>query len=109
MTSRHDTDPVVRVTSDSRIHVDGDVDLTVVARLGSLLHDIVRYGTGTVVVDLSHAGFVSCRAAERLLHCHEALRPSGRRLVLRGAHPALRRSLAICGLGAVLDHRPESA
>ncbi|MHA6783728.1 hypothetical protein ACVGOW_22470 [Pseudonocardia saturnea] len=45
---------------------------------------------------------MGCREAEQLLHCHEALRPSGRCLVLCGAHPALRRSLAICGLGPVL-------
>lgn len=107
--NRDDVDLVVQVTSDRRIHVDGDVDLTVTTRLGSVLHDIVRYGTGTVVVDLSYAGFVSCRAAERLLHCQEELRPSGRRLVLRGAHPALRRSLAICGLDPMLDPPPTSA
>ncbi|GAA2565170.1 hypothetical protein GCM10010210_45460 [Pseudonocardia hydrocarbonoxydans] len=87
------TDPVVPVTSDGRVHLDGDVCLTVrpSLRVPTPCCTTPRRGTGTVVVDLSRAGVVSCRAAELLLHHHRALRPSGRR------------SLAICGLAPVLD------
>ncbi|MDN5934377.1 MAG: STAS domain-containing protein [Pseudonocardia sp.] len=89
--------------AEHRVVVDGDVDLTTTAHLGRILDEAIARSPATVVVDLTDAGFVGCRGAELLLRSHGALEADGRRMSIRGAHPGLRRSLAICGLGELLD------
>ncbi|WP_300007476.1 STAS domain-containing protein [Pseudonocardia sp.] len=96
-----DVELVVTVAEEHRIEVHGDVDLMGSPHLGLALDDAVD-SSRDVVVDLSEAEFLSCRAAGLLVGCHDALRASGRRMTVCGAHPALYRSLAICGLDAAL-------
>ena len=93
----------VRIAAPRRgtveIAVDGDVDLTTLAPLREALDLALDLHPGSVVVDLSDTGFLSCRAAAVLAEAGSMLAGRGRGLEVRGAHPALARSLRICGLG----------
>ena len=100
----------VRIAAPRRgtveIAVDGDMDLATVGHLREALDLALDLHPGSVVVDLSDTGFLSCRAAAVLAEAGSALAGRGRGLEVRGAHPALARSLRICGPGG---HLPGTA
>lgn len=81
------------------IAVHGDVDLASLGELRDVLDVAVHRRSGTVVVDLTAAGFVSCRAAALMVDAASALGEQDRGLELRGAYPGMHRLLQICGLG----------
>jgi len=62
-------------------------------------------GWRTLVLDLGSLGFTDCSGLSVLVRAHKQLARQGRRLVLTGAQPMVRRLLALTRLDTYLDMR----
>ncbi len=89
----------------------GEVDLLTVRLLDDALHVVLDRARASVVLDLAETTYLGCCAVRPLISARRALETTGRRFVLTGAGPLVRRLLLLTELHDLLtDHqgRPSS-
>ena len=94
---------VLSVAPTTTVAVDGDLDLSSVARVRSQVEDALAGRPERVVVDLSRCGFVDASALAMLLEAHRRLSRQGGVLTLHGCSPRVLRLLSLTGLRRVFD------
>lgn len=94
----------VAVTDDGDVHlaIVGELDVTTLATLADQVARLAEIRPVRLIVDMSEVDFVD-GASARLLASTATFLPPGRRPVLTGAQPAVRRLLRLTGLAAVFD------
>jgi anti-anti-sigma factor len=83
--------------------VEGELDISSVARVRETLHDALSVRPGRLVVDLADCPFVDACALTMLLDVHRRAWRAGGVLTLRGCSPRVLRLLSLTGLGRVFD------
>ena len=83
--------------------VEGELDISSVARVRETLHDALSVRPARLVVDLSDCPFVDACALTMLLDVHRRAWRAGGVLTLRGCSPRVLRLLSLTGLGRVFD------
>ena len=83
--------------------VDGELDISSVARVRETLHDALSVRPARLVVDLAACPFVDACALTMLLDVHRRAWRSGGTLTLRGCSPRVLRLLSLTGLRRVFD------
>ncbi|WP_424535819.1 STAS domain-containing protein [Sphaerisporangium viridialbum] len=94
------------------VRLAGDLDLATAGLLAGTLHDLVRSGHATLVVDTSTLDFCDVTGVDALMEGQAAAERAGGRLRLSGVHGFLHRVLELTGLREVLlttDFHPDSA
>jgi anti-anti-sigma factor len=81
--------------------VEGELDLSSVARVRDHLHDALAIRPERLVVDLTDCPFVDASALTMLLDVHRRAWRSGGVLTLRGCSPRVLRLLSLTGLARV--------
>jgi anti-anti-sigma factor len=82
--------------------ISGELDVLVTPVLSAYLAQVLSQPPQHLVFDLAGLSFLDCAAA-RLIAGTGRFLPPGRRPVVRGARPAVRRILQVSGLGAHCD------
>jgi anti-anti-sigma factor len=87
--------------------ITGELDALVAPTLSAYLTVVLAQPLQRLVFDLSGLYFLDCAAARLIAAAGQTL-PPGRRPVIRGARPAVRRILQVSGLDAhcELEDRP---
>ncbi len=99
--------PRLRVDADANrgtvtVVVRGELDAVAVPALAAELAKIAEHEPRHLVFDLTGLCFIDCAAARLIAGSGRFLTP-GRRPVIRGARPAVRRLLQVSGLDAHCD------
>jgi anti-anti-sigma factor len=89
------------------VAVEGELDISTVARVQETLHDALSVHPGRLVLDLSACPFVDACALTMLLDVHRRAWRSGGVLTLRGCSPRVLRLLSLTGLRRVFDLEDE--
>ncbi len=87
--------------------ISGELDVLVTPALSAYLALVLGQPLQHLVFDLSGLGFLDCAAARLIASTGRSL-PLGRRPVIRGAKPAVRRILQVSGLDAHCDLEEQS-
>ena len=90
-------------TEHGAVLLTGRLDVHGAAAARDALHDALVAGDGELVVDLSGVELLDVIGLGVLVDVHRRARLAGRRLVLRGAPPRVRRLLAATRLDRVLS------
>lgn len=85
-----------------QVTLSGRLDVGTVAEVREVLHQALASGTGDLVVDVHDLEVVDATGLGVLLGVHHRARLLGRRLVLHGARPRVRRILRVTRLHRVL-------
>ena len=85
-----------------QVTLSGRLDVGTVAEIREVLHLALASGTGDLVVDVHDLEVVDATGLGVLLGVHHRARLLGRRLVLHGAGPRVRRILRVTRLHRVL-------
>ena len=88
------------------LHMQGEVDISVVNRLWDRLVEALALHPGRLVVDLSGCQFVDAQAMGVLLDAHRQAWKQGGRLILRGCSEPIHRLLALAGIDQVFSYEP---
>jgi anti-anti-sigma factor len=103
-------EPPLKVEMDAgqgtvTVVVSGELDAAAVPWIAAELTRIAAHRPQRLVFDLTGLGFLDCAAARLIVGMPL---PAGRRPVIRGARPVVRRILQVSGLAArcVLDDEP---
>jgi anti-sigma B factor antagonist len=91
------------------LHVIGRLDGTSVGEARERLHAAIATADSAVVLDVSGVDWVDVTGLGMIMDAHWRLRRQGRRLVLRGCPPRMRRALAVTRLRRVLAMEREEA
>ena len=91
------------------LHVIGRLDGTSVSEARERLHAAIAAADSDVVLDVSGVQWVDVTGLGMIVDAHWRLRRQGRRLVLRGCPPQVRRALAVTRLRRVLAMEREEA
>jgi anti-sigma B factor antagonist len=89
-------------TPETVLRVEGRLDATSVSEARQRLHTAIATTSGTVVLDVSDVEWLDMTALAVLVDAHRRLRSEGRRLVLRGCSPWVRRALAVTRLSRIM-------
>ena len=95
----------VTVTPDgdvTLVGLAGELELSTVAALESVVDQVVGAEPGVVLVDLYDVTFCDARGPAGLLALQQRLAAAGRRPTLTGARPTLRRLIEVARLDGVL-------
>jgi anti-anti-sigma factor len=109
--ARVPTHLMVTVSTDpplSRVHLDGDLDITGEWSLTEKMGELLAAGLPEVVLDVSRLAFCDARGLATILRFRSQLRSAGMRLTLCSPSPQLRRLLVIAGMDVLLDDRLDS-
>jgi anti-anti-sigma factor len=79
----------------------GDVDSRNADGLAALLRRCIERGEGPVTVDCSRIGYVGAPGVRMLLEAHHYARAHGRRIVLFGVPPELRKIADVAGIAYI--------
>ncbi len=88
--------------ADGSVHVAGSLDVRTVGLAREVLEVALGVGDGDLVLDLSRLDALDATGLGVVVSTHRKAALRGRRLVLRGASPALLRTLAVTRLHRVL-------
>jgi anti-sigma B factor antagonist len=91
------------------LHVTGRLDGTSVSHTRERLHAAIAQGESDVILDVSGVEWVDVTGLGVIVDVHRRLRRQGRRLVLRGCAPRVRRALAVTKLTRVMTIEREAA
>ena len=96
----------VVAATECEVVLSGRLDVSCVAAVREALHEAIDLGAGDVVVDLAAVELVDATGLGVLLGADRRAKQAGRRIVLRGASPRVRRILRVTRLHRVLtlDH-----
>jgi anti-sigma B factor antagonist len=89
-------------TPQTVLHVSGRLDGTSVSEARQRLHTAIAASDGDIVLDITDVEWVDVTALGVLVDGHRRLRSQGRRLVLRGCSPRVRRALAVTRLSRIM-------
>ena len=96
-------------TPPTVLRVTGRLDGTSVGEIRERLHATIAHEHGDVVLDLSGVEWLDVTGLGVIVDAHRRLRQQGRRLVLRGCAPRMRRALAVTRLSRVMAIEREEA
>lgn len=99
----------VDVSAGHEIALSGRLDVSAVSRVREALHEAIDLGCGDLVVDLSGIELLDATGLGVLLGADRRAKQAGRRVVLRGAGPRVRRILEVTRLHRVLTLDPLDA
>jgi anti-anti-sigma factor len=91
------------------VEVEGEIDLTTADQLAGQIANAAASHPGDVAVDLGGVSFMDSTGIFVLVMAVRALEPFGRRLTVRNARPAARRTLEITGMAKILGLVPPPA
>jgi anti-sigma B factor antagonist len=89
-------------TPPTVLRVTGRIDGTSASEIRERLHTAIAHDDGDVVLDVTDVEWLDVTGLGVLVDAHRRLRSQGRRLVLRGCAPRLRRALAVTRLSRVM-------
>jgi anti-sigma B factor antagonist len=89
--------------ADGSIAVSGELDMATAPRLVATLDRLPGEGTAPLVLDLSDLAFCDSSGLSVFVQVHQALRATGRSLVLRNPSERLRSLLSTTQLDRELD------
>lgn len=96
-------------TPQTVLQVTGRLDGTSAGEIRERLHTAIAHERGDVVLDLSGVEWLDVTGLGVIVDAHRRLRQQGRRLVLRGCTPRMRRALAVTRLSRVMAIEREVA
>ena len=103
----YEDEPQIEVEPDLEgrvvVIVHGSLDLPEVGRLRAVLTEICAGDAPAVVVDLSHVSFIGSSGLGVLVQARQELDVMGRKLIVRGASPPIRRTFEITQLDHVIE------
>lgn len=85
----------------------GELDLTETDRLRAMMTALVAREPRLLVADLSGLTFIDCAGLAVLADTHRRQAEQGRRLLIYGAQPLVRRVLTLTGMDSYLHLTPE--
>lgn len=85
------------------VAVHGDIGISEAGELRAVLNDASTGPHLTIQVDLADVRFIGSSGLGVLVELSHRMAQAGRRLVVLGPSPAIRRAFEIAGLGHVLD------
>jgi anti-sigma B factor antagonist len=91
------------------LHVTGRLDGTSVSAARDRLHTAIARDRSDVILDVSGVEWVDVTGLGMIVDAHRRLRRDGRRLVLRGCAPRVRRALAVTKLSRIMVIEREAA
>jgi anti-sigma B factor antagonist len=89
------------------VRLRGELDLTEADRLRGMITGLVAREPRVLVADLSGLTFLDCAGLSVLVHAHQRQDTEGRRLLIYGAPPLVRRVLTLTGMDVYLHLAPE--
>ena len=89
------------------IRLRGELDLIEADRVRELISDLVAREPRLLVADLSGLAFIDCAGLSVLAYAHQRQAAGGRRLLVYGAQPLVRRVLTLTGMDTYLRLTPE--
>lgn len=93
----------------SEVVLAGRLDVHTVADVRNALHAAIDAGSGDLLVDVAGVEVMDATGLGVLVGAHRRAGRSGRRLVLQGASPRLRRLLRVTRLHRILVVQPGGA
>ncbi len=96
------TAELVGARMSDEVALGGRLDVSAAAETRALLHAALDNGTGDLVVDLSDVEIIDATGLGVLLGADRRAKVLGRRLMVRGANPRVRRILRVTRLDRVL-------
>jgi stage II sporulation protein AA (anti-sigma F factor antagonist) len=88
------------------VRLRGELDLTEADRLRELMTGLIAREPRVLVADLSGLTFLDCAGLSVLVHAHQRQDAEGRRLLIYGAPPLVRRVLTLTGMDIYLHLAP---
>ena len=88
------------------VRLRGELDLTEADRLRELMTGLMAREPRVLVADLSGLTFIDCAGLSVLARAHRRQEAHGRRLLIYGPQPLVRRVLALTGMDAYLHLAP---
>lgn len=85
-----------------RVSVSGDIDLFSAPRLRAALFDLIRRGTGEIVLDLGQVQFCDSSALRVFVDAQRATASRGRTLAIENPSTTIRHLFDVSGLRGVL-------
>jgi anti-sigma B factor antagonist len=95
-------------TPGTVLHVTGRLDGTSVSDTRERLHALIARTGSDVILDVSGVEWLDVTGLGMIVDAHRRLRREGRRLVLRGCAPRVRRALAVTKLSRVMTIEREA-
>jgi anti-anti-sigma factor len=89
------------------IRLRGELDLLEADRVRELIGGLVAREPRLLVADLSGLTFIDCAGLSVLAYAHQCQAAGGRRLLVYGAQPLVRRVLILTGMDTYLCLTPE--
>lgn len=89
------------------VRLRGELDLVEADRARELISGLVARGPRLLVADLSGLTFIDCAGLSVLAYAHQRQAAAGRRLLVYGTQPLVRRVLALTGMDTYLRLTPE--
>jgi anti-anti-sigma factor len=98
------------VTEGTTLVLQGQFDVRSTAMVRDRLYELIEAHDGDIVVDVSGLELIDATALNLVAVATRMMDRSGRRLVLRGSTPAVRRCIALTRIGRLvqLDRTPIS-
>ena len=91
------------------LRVAGRLDGTSVSEIRERLHTAIAVESGDLILDVSDVEWLDVTGLAVLVDAHRRLRKQGRRLILRGCRPRMRRALAVTRLSRIMIIEREEA
>lgn len=89
------------------VRLRGELDLTETDRLRAIMNTLVAREPRLLVADLSGLTFIDCAGLAVLAGTHRRQADQGKRLLIYGAQPLVRRVLTLTGMDTYLHLAPE--
>lgn len=106
-TTTRPTDTAPRSRGLVTVQVVGRFDGSTVPLVRTALHEAVDDGDEDVLLDIAGVDWIDIPALALLADTQRRLRAGGRRLLLRGCEPRVRRALAVTRLNRLIDVEPK--
>jgi anti-anti-sigma factor len=100
---------VEHVTHDNTLVLSGALDVRSTAELRGVLYSLIGRTTGDVVVDIEQVDSIDMTTLKLLAVANRVAEREGRRVVLRGGSPGLRRLLHLSHLRWMIPVEPFAA
>ena len=96
-------------TGSATLELSGSLDVRRTAEIRAQVYDLLDSGTGDVVVDISQVVSIDMTTLKLLAVANRTAERQGRRVVLRGATPGVRRLLHLAHLRSRIPLEPLEA
>jgi anti-anti-sigma factor len=98
--------PMEHTTDGSTLHLTGSLDVRCTAELRVLLYDLLEHRDDDVIVDIERVESLDLTTLKMLAVANRYAERQGRRVVLRGGSPGVRRLLHLSHLRWTIQVEP---